>query len=153
LGSAIRACFTAASRHDCEDALMNDAPNRRLADRHGGPPTVIGLGVSFRGDLIAPGAVMLSGNVRGDGDIGGTLSIGRGAHWEGNVRARTAVIAGALTGSIEVTEQLEVGAAAVIKGKVTARSLAIARGAVIEGELTVTSGAPIVEFEEKRAVG
>ncbi len=68
---------------------------------------------------------MLSGNIRGDGDIGGTLSISRGAHWEGQVRARSAVIAGALTGSIEVTGQLEVGAAAVIKGQVTARTLAI----------------------------
>lgn len=129
---------------------MSDAPNRRLTDRRGGPPTVIGTGVSFRGDIVVPGAIMLSGNVCGDGDIGGTLSIGRGAHWEGTVRARSAVIAGALTGSIEVTEQLEVGAAAVIRGTVTARTLAIARGAVIEGELTVTSGAPIVQFEEKR---
>jgi cytoskeletal protein CcmA (bactofilin family) len=131
---------------------MSDAPNRRLTDRRGGPPTVIGTGVSFRGDLIAPGAVMLSGNVLGDGDIGGTLSIGRGAHWEGRVRARSAVIAGALTGSIEVTEQLEVGSGAVIKGHVTARTLAIARGAVIEGEMQITSGAPVVEFEEKRTV-
>ncbi len=129
---------------------MSDTPSRRLTDRHGGPPTVIGTGVSFRGDIIAPGAVMLSGNIRGDGDIGGTLSISRGAHWEGQVRARSAVIAGALTGSIEVTGQLEVGAAAVIKGQVTARTLAIARGAVIEGEMQVTSGAPVVQFEEKR---
>lgn len=130
---------------------MSEAPNRRLSDRRGGPPTVIGAGVSFRGDLIAPGAVMLSGNVKGDGDIGGTLSIGRDAHWEGQVRASSAVIAGRLTGSIEVTGQLEVGAAAVITGQVTARTLAIARGAVIEGEILVTSGAPVVQFEEKRA--
>jgi cytoskeletal protein CcmA (bactofilin family) len=130
---------------------MSDAPNRRLTDRRGGPPTLIGTGVNFRGDLIAPGAVMLSGNVVGDGDIGGTLSISRGAHWEGQVRARSAVVAGALTGSIEVTEQLEVGSGAVIKGHVTARTLAIARGAVIEGEMQITSGAPVVRFEEKRS--
>lgn len=130
---------------------MSDAPKRRLNDRNGGPPTVIGTGVCFRGDIIAPGAVMLSGNVRGDGDIGGALSVSRGAVWEGHVRARSAVIAGALTGSIEVTEQLEVGTAAVIKGNVTARTIAIARGAVIEGEMQVTSGAAIVQFEEKRS--
>jgi cytoskeletal protein CcmA (bactofilin family) len=94
---------------------------------------------------------MLSGNVRGDGDIGGTLSISRSAHWEGQVRASSAVIAGALTGSIEVTGQLEVGSAAVIKGQVIARTLAIAKGAVIEGEMQVTSGAPVVRFEEKRS--
>ncbi|MFO7326174.1 MAG: polymer-forming cytoskeletal protein, partial [Pseudomonadota bacterium] len=113
-------------------------------------PTIIGTGVSFRGDLIAPGSVLLSGNVRGDGDIGGTLQIARDAHWEGQIRAGSAVIAGALTGSIECTGPVEVGAQAVIKGSVTAKSLAIANGAVIEGEIQVTSGAEVVRFEEKR---
>lgn len=130
---------------------MSHTPDRRISDRRGGPPTVIGTGVSFRGDITAPGSVVLSGSVRGDGDIGGTLSIARGALWEGQVRASSAVIAGTLTGSIEVTGALEVGTTAVIKGRVTARSLAIARGAVIEGETQVTSGEPIIRFEEKRA--
>ena len=132
---------------------MSDTPNRRITDRSNGPPTVIGAAVSFRGDIIAPGAVMLSGSVQGDGDVGGMLSIARDAHWEGQVRARSAVIAGRLTGSIMVADRLEVGSAAVIKGQVSAKSLAIARGAVIEGDIMVTSGEPIVQFEEKRAVG
>jgi cytoskeletal protein CcmA (bactofilin family) len=131
---------------------MSDAPHRRLSDRSNGPPTVIGAGVNFRGDIIAPGAVMLSGSVTGDGDVGGMLSIAREASWEGQVRARSAVIAGKLTGGLMVEDRLEVGSAAVIKGHVTAKSLAIARGAVIEGDIQVTSGEPIVQFEEKRAV-
>jgi cytoskeletal protein CcmA (bactofilin family) len=147
----MRACFTAAAPGTCNDQTMSDVVSgRRLSDRRNGPPTVIGDGVNFRGDIVAPGAVMLSGSVRGDGDIGGTLSIGREAHWEGQVRARSAVIAGKLTGSVAVTDRLEVGAAAVIKGQVSAKSLAIARGAVIEGDILVTSGEPIVQFEEKR---
>jgi cytoskeletal protein CcmA (bactofilin family) len=60
------------------------------------------------------------------------------------------VVAGELVGSLAVTDRLEVGAAAVIRGRVSARSLAIARGAVIEGDILVTSGEPIVQFEEKR---
>jgi len=130
---------------------MADTPNRRLTDRSNGPPTLIGAGVQFRGDIIAPGAVMLSGTVHGDGDVGGMLTIGRDAHWEGQVRARSGVVAGRLTGSIVVTDRLEVGPAAVIKGTVSAKSLAIARGAVIEGDILVTSGEPVVQFEERRA--
>jgi len=38
----------------------------------------------------------------------------------------------------------------VIRADVTARSIAIARGAVIQGEVMVTSGAAVIEFEEKR---
>jgi cytoskeletal protein CcmA (bactofilin family) len=126
------------------------APHRRLQDRGSGPPTIIGLGVSLRGDVIAPGSVLLSGTVRGDGDIGGSLQIARDAHWEGQVRAGSAVIAGALTGSIDCSGALEVGKGAVIKGSVTAKTLAIANGAVIEGEMHVTSGAQVIRFEEKR---
>jgi hypothetical protein len=33
-----------------------------------------------------------------------------------------------------------------------ARSIAIAKGAVVEGVMQVTSGQPIVKFEEKRGV-
>lgn len=125
------------------------APHRRVSDRSGSP-TVIAPGVTFRGDVIAPGSVMLSGTVRGDGEIGGTLSIARDALWEGKVQASSAVIAGKLTGVIAVTGALEVGNTAHIKGQVTARTLAIARGAVIEGEIQVTSGEAIVQFEERR---
>jgi len=134
-------------------ADTRDTPHRRASDRHAGPPTVIAPGTSFRGDIIAPGSVVLSGTVRGDGEIGGTLSIARDALWDGKVRAAMAVIAGTLTGSIEVSGALEVGETARIKGQVTAATLAIARGAVIEGDMQVTSGAAIVKFEEKRAAG
>ena len=33
-----------------------------------------------------------------------------------------------------------------------ARSIAVARGAVIDGAVTVTSGEPVIQFEEKRSV-
>jgi len=127
-----------------------DDLGRRISDKVNGSPTVLAEGVKFTGDLVVPGALVLSGSVRGDGDIGGTLSIARGARWEGQVRAKTAVVAGELIGSLTIADRLEVGAAAVIRGSVSARSLAIARGGVIEGDIHVTSGEPIVQFEEKR---
>jgi cytoskeletal protein CcmA (bactofilin family) len=41
----------------------------------------------------------------------------------------------------------------VIRGRVSARSIAMARGATIDGDVIVTSGEPIVQFEEKRGGG
>ena len=131
-------------------AMSSEAPRRRLADRTNGPPTVIGEGVTMQGEIRAPGALMLCGAVKGDGEVGGTLSISKGAHWDGQVQARDAVVAGRLPGTLNMEGKLEVGAAAVIQGRISARSLAIARGAVIEGDILVTSGEPIVQFEEKR---
>jgi cytoskeletal protein CcmA (bactofilin family) len=56
-----------------------------------------------------------------------------------------------LVGNIQVTGPLEVGAAAVIRGQVVAATIAIARGAVLEGQTRVTSGKDVHVFEEKRA--
>lgn len=130
---------------------MSDEPRRRWLDRTGGAPSLLALGSRMVGDIETPGALMVSGWVRGDGSVGGDLSITAQARWEGDVHARSAVVAGQITGSIVVAEKLEIAASAVIRGRVSARQIAMARGATIDGDVTVTSNEPIVEFVEKRA--
>ena len=93
---------------------------------------------------------MVSGHVEGNGRIGGTLSMSKSANWRGDITARQAVIAGTVTGKIVIEDKLEVSASAVIKGQIVAKILAIANGARIEGEVTVTSGKAILKFDEKR---
>jgi cytoskeletal protein CcmA (bactofilin family) len=123
---------------------------RRLLDRIGSAPTLLATGTRVVGDVVTAGALLLGGEVLGDGNVGGQLSIAAGAHWHGDVHAESAVIAGHLTGSILVADKIEIGASAVITGRVTARKVAVARGARIEGDIAVTSAEPILEFEEKR---
>ena len=132
---------------------MSEEPKRRLADRLGMSPTVVSESTVVVGDIETQGPLMVSGHVRGNGKIGGTLSVGKTAHWEGDISARQAVLAGKVTGRIVIEDKLEISASAVISGEIVARILAIANGARIEGEVTVTSGKPIVKFEEKRAAG
>jgi cytoskeletal protein CcmA (bactofilin family) len=130
---------------------MSEEPKRRLVDRLGMSPTVIAENTTVVGDIETRGPLMVSGNVQGNGKIGGTLSVGKTANWEGNIEARQAVLAGKVTGRIVVEDKLEVSASAVISGEIIAKVLAIANGARIEGEVTVTSGKPILKFEERRA--
>ncbi len=130
---------------------MNDEPKRRLSDRLGLSPTVISESTTVVGDVETQGPLMVSGQVRGNGRIGGTLSVSKSAHWQGDIAARQAVLAGKVTGRIVIEEKLEISASAVIVGEIVAKVLAIANGARIEGEVTVTSGKPILKFEEKRA--
>ena len=130
---------------------MSDEPKRRLADRLGMSPTVISESTTVVGDVETHGPLMVSGHVRGNGRIGGTLSVGKTAHWEGDIAARQAVLAGKVTGKIIIEDKLEISSSAVIVGEIVAKVLAIANGARIEGEVTVTSGKPILKFEEKRA--
>ena len=106
---------------------MADTPRRRLADRVSSSPTFIGSGSRFTGDLECAGDLVVGGSVIGDGDVQGALTLSDGGRWEGELRA-----------------------SARIKGSLKARSIAVAKGAIIEGDMAVTSGSPVVHFEEKR---
>jgi len=138
-----------AQRHSIE-VRMAEAPKRRLLDVISGSPTFVGEGTKFIGNVSATGPFVLCGHLKGDGQIDGALNLAVSGHWEGRVRAVQAVIAGRITGEIATDEKLEIGQTAVIRGSVSARTLAIAKGAVVDGDITVTSGAPITRFEEKR---
>lgn len=129
---------------------MADTPRRRLADRVSTSPTLIGSGARFTGDLECDSDLMVGGTVIGDGDVRGALTLSDGGRWQGEIRAGNAVIAGEVQGSVAVAEKLELRASARIKGSLKARSIAVAKGAIIDGDMAVTSGSPVVHFEEKR---
>jgi cytoskeletal protein CcmA (bactofilin family) len=130
---------------------MPQLPRRRLLDRLGSTPSLIAQHTRLVGDIETEGALLLNGAVQGNGRIGGEVSISSDAQWEGDVHANCAVIAGTVIGNVTVDDKLEVGASARLRGSVTARRIAIALGAQIEGEVVCTGAEPIVEFEEKRA--
>jgi len=129
---------------------MNDLQKRRLIDSIGDSPTFVAEGVRLTGDLETPGPLVICGAVRGDGRVGGTLRMSVTGQWEGEIHATAAVIAGRITGRLVVEHKLEIGATAVIRADIIAQSIAVAKGAVIDGSVTVTSGQAVVEFEEKR---
>jgi cytoskeletal protein CcmA (bactofilin family) len=130
---------------------MNDLQKRRLIDSIGDSPTFIAEGVRVTGDLETPGPLVVCGAVRGDGRVGGTLRMSVTAQWDGEIHAAAAVVAGRVTGRLVVENKLEIGSTAVVRADIVARSIAVAKGAIIDGAVTVTSGQPILEFEEKRA--
>ncbi len=131
---------------------MSETPKRRLIDQIGEAPTFVAEGSRLTGDLETPGPLVMCGVVNGDGRIGGTLRMAATAEWHGEIHALAALIAGKISGKLVVENKLEVGATAVIRADIVARSIAVAKGAVIDGVVTVTSGEPVVQFEEKRAV-
>ncbi len=130
---------------------MSDLPRRRLLDRLGSTPTLIAQHTVLRGDIETQGALLVNGTVLGNARVGGEIAIASGAHWEGNIRARRAVISGEVSGDVSVDEKLEIGASARIRGRVAAQLIAIARGALVEGEIVCTGKEPVIVFEEKRA--
>ena len=129
---------------------MSDLPKRRLLDHLGSSPTFIAEGSRVTGDLETPGPLVVCGTVRGDGKVAGVLSMAARSQWEGEIHAQAAVISGRIVGRLVVEGKVEIGATAVLQADIVARTIAIAKGAVVDGDVTITSGQPVVHFEEKR---
>jgi cytoskeletal protein CcmA (bactofilin family) len=129
---------------------MMVGPKRRLIDQLGTSPTFIARESRLTGDLETNGPLIVCGAIRGDGRVGGMLSMASGSQWDGEVHAQAAVIAGRVSGKLVIEGKVEVGSSAVVRADIVAKSIAIAKGAVVDGEITATGGDPIVHFEEKR---
>jgi cytoskeletal protein CcmA (bactofilin family) len=123
---------------------------RRFLDSNSASPTFIGASSVFVGDIRGSGQFVVSGEVHGDGELDGALNLSASGCWHGNIQAQQAIVAGKIMGGLSVKDKLEIGYTAVIRGKVSARTVAIAKGAIVDGEIEVTSDSPVVQFEEKR---
>ncbi|HEY0767657.1 MAG TPA: polymer-forming cytoskeletal protein [Steroidobacteraceae bacterium] len=130
---------------------MKDTLKRRLIDQIGDSPTFVAEGSRVTGDVETAGPLVSCGIIRGDGRVAGALRMAVTAEWHGEIHALAAVIAGKISGKLVVENKLELGASAVISADIVAGSIAVAKGATIDGVMTVTSGEPVVQFEEKRA--
>lgn len=128
---------------------MSETPRRRVSDKTSSTPTFIGVGSALTGTLRCQGDLVVGGTAQADCIVGGALTLSEGGEWEGRIQATNAVIAGEVRGEIVVAEKLEIRKTARIRGSVAARSIAVAKGALIDG--AVTSGAPLVTYEEKRS--
>ncbi len=126
------------------------AQKRRFLEGSSSTPTFIGAESVIVGNIRGTGHFVVSGVVHGDGEIDGGLNLSATGSWHGFIQAGQAVVAGRITGGLSVRDKLEIGYTAVIHGKVSAKTIAIAKGAIVDGEIEVTSGVPVTEFDEKR---
>ena len=123
---------------------------RRIGDSTDGPATYISASASFAGKLGGTGSFVVFGSVEGDCDIRGPVTLAQGGRWVGTLRADNIVVAGTVEGDVIAREKVEIGQSARVSGSISGASIAVAEGAIIEGELSVTSGGEATRFKEKR---
>lgn len=123
---------------------------RRIQDGGSGPTTYIAASTALVGTITGQGAFVFCGTVEGDCDINGPLTLAKGGHWKGILRANDIVVAGTVEGDVVAKQRVEILGSARITGSLSGNSIAVAEGAVIEGEIKVTSGEPPTTFQEKR---
>lgn len=124
--------------------------SRRIRDELAKKPTVIADASIFQGDLKSSAPVIVFGMVEGKCEIDNLLTIEKSGVWVGSILAEGVIVNGKIKGNIKTGGKLEVGASGHILGNVTVGTLAIASGAVIEGDMHMSDHDKPHLFEEKR---
>lgn len=123
---------------------------RRIRDTNGGPTTYVAPTTKIVGHISGQGAYVFCGTVEGDCDIDGPLTLADGGRWMGTMRAVDIVVAGTVEGDVIARQRVEIAGTARVTGSLSGNSIAVAEGAIIEGEIKVTSGEAPIKFQEKR---
>ena len=89
----------------------------------------------FEGTISGSGDIEIEGELKGTVDGTGRLRVATGGSVEGNLAARTVVVAGAVRGDILAGETIELEASASVEGNITAPRIRIADGASLEGKV------------------
>lgn len=131
---------------------MNEESRRRARDKNEKNPTVIAFASVFQGKLRSSVPVIVSGLMEGDGQVENVLTITKAGKWIGNIHAEAVIVDGYVKGNIVADKKIEVGPSGKITGNIKAGSIAIASGAVIDGDIKVTEHEEPYVFEEKRSV-
>lgn len=125
---------------------------RRILDNADSAATYIAPTTKITGSLSGKGTYVFCGEIEGDCNIDGPITLAAGSRWKGTLRATDVVVAGHIEGDVVADHKIEVADTAHIAGSLSGSSIAVAEGAVIEGDIKVTSGGQAHEFKEKRQV-
>jgi cytoskeletal protein CcmA (bactofilin family) len=133
-------------------APATPAPTRRFTDAAERPVTVIGAGTHVRGDVVSSDPLEIRGTVEGDCRVGAHCTVTEGARVLGNIDATSLVVAGEIEAGTLTAQKVEVRSSARVRATIRATRVAIADGALYEGNLETQEpeGAALV-FSERRS--
>jgi len=121
---------------------------RRSLDHLEKLPTILGRERIHVGPLDGQEHYVVHGQVQGDGQIDGMLMIGPDCLWVGTIEADVVVVKGRVEGNVKARFKLEVRPTARIKGNLNSPLIAIAEGAVVQGQ--ISSDSIVTRFVERR---
>jgi cytoskeletal protein CcmA (bactofilin family) len=100
--------------------------------------------IEIKGEISGAEDMVIAGRVEGTIRLENcTLTLAEGAQVHGDVVAGSVVVAGAVTGSLQATERIDVRHTATVEGEIETPVLGIAEGAQVSA---------LVEMPERRAV-
>ncbi len=99
--------------------------------------TVVGPSVVVEGDFVSEGDILVKGTVLGNVKTGRLLTVESGAKILANIKAGEAIISGEVKGNVEIIGRLELTESAKVLGDVKCKILAVAGGAILQGQVNM----------------
>lgn len=113
---------------------------RKLRHKVSAPAAILGKDFVITGDLKGTGSIVVSGQVKGNGDIEGLVELASTAVWEGNIRTDDVIIGGTVKGDVYARGTLEITGSARIFGNVSGTRVSVAQGAILDGTMKIHDG-------------
>ena len=102
--------------------------------------TVVGDGANIEGTVRSDRSIRVFGTVQGEIESKQRVVVEESAKVSARITAEQVMVLGQVDGSIECSGRLEIASSAHVAGEVSAATLVIQEGAVVEGNLRMSSG-------------
>lgn len=96
--------------------------------------SIIGVNTAMKGSLSSSGALRIDGQFEGDVALTADLIVGEAGRVTAQIAAKNALIAGNVTGNMDITEKLELLPTAKVIGDLKVGTLIIGEGAIYKGK-------------------
>jgi cytoskeletal protein CcmA (bactofilin family) len=96
--------------------------------------TMVGEGASFEGTVIVPHGIRIDGAFKGKIEASEMLTVGNTGVVEADIKAKSIIIGGKVSGNITAAERIELECRASFVGDLQTRDLVINEGAIFHGK-------------------
>jgi cytoskeletal protein CcmA (bactofilin family) len=111
------------------------ASSSRAAPASLGGLSIIGGGMTVRGDLETAGVVKVEGTVDGHVNAKQQVLVTKGGVVHGDIDTTEAIVGGTVHGAIRAVERVEVQSGASVNGDITTRRISVAEGGSLNGQI------------------
>jgi cytoskeletal protein CcmA (bactofilin family) len=103
--------------------------------------TMIGEGASFEGSVVIPHGIRIDGVFKGKIEASEMLTIGNTGTVEADIKAKSIIIGGKVSGNIVAAERVELESKSSFIGDLQTRDLVINEGALFHGKCLMKENA------------
>ena len=131
-------------------------PKRKGAEMaDNGEVTIVGAGARLDGNLVSAGSLRIDGQVKGQINADGDVSLSPQSQVEADIRAQNVSVAGRFKGNIVVKGKAHLARGGRIDGNITSKSLIVEEGGTFHGQSIMDasgSGSP-TQADARAATG